>query len=136
MQVLKVRKERPNAKFFPDSASSFCQGPAYVIFPPRNRIFLVNQNIIISVTIIMVAVFLSFQSFQVNLTWDWIELYKTEISKLVNLLTPLSLFGDKRNIHSLFVGKFSRLLLKTCCEKNKCKILSQIAIFPRKGQRN
>ena len=26
--------------------------------------------------------------------------------KLVNLLTPLSLFGAKRYLHSLFVGKF------------------------------
>ena len=66
--------------------------------------------------------------------------------KLVNLLTPLSLFGAKRYLHSLFVGKFSlsfqnhhvyrRLVLETCCEINKCKVFCQIAILPGRGQRN
>ena len=51
--------------------------------------------------------------------------------KLVNLLTPLSLFGAKRYLHSLFVGKFSlsfqnhhvnrRLVLETCCEEINVK---------------
>ena len=62
--------------------------------------------------------------------------------KLVNLLTPLSLFGAKRYLYSLFVGMFilsfqnHHVVLETCCEKNKCKIFCQIAILPRRGQRN
>ena len=60
-----------------------------------------------------------------------------------DLLASLSLFGDKRYLLSLFVGKFilyyqhhhvnRRLDLETCREKDKYKIFSQIAILPRRN---
>ena len=68
------------------------------------------------------------------------------IPKLVNLLTPLSLFGAKRYLHSLYVGKFChsfknhhvnrRLILETCCEENKYKTFVNCNFAWRRGQRN
>ena len=48
----KLKEQMPS---LPDSASSFRQRPTYVMFPLKNHIFRVKENIIISITTTMVS---------------------------------------------------------------------------------